>query len=191
MDIKLLHIKKKYGEKQVLVDISLSFLEGKISCMMGASGIGKTTILNLIMGLIKPDSGEILGCQNKKIAVVFQEDRLIEHWDAYQNIELVCDKTITRANIREELAKVGIEADEKKPVRELSGGMKRRVALVRAILAKSDILLMDEPFKGLDDAIKQQVVVYVKQKTKGKTVIIVTHDEEDVHLLEGRPIILS
>lgn len=191
MDIIFNHIVKKYEDKTVLDDITISFLEGKMNCLMGPSGSGKTTVINLIMGLIKPNSGEIIGCNNKKIAAVFQENRLIEHWDACKNITLVCDKSVTKEEVIRELNKVGIVDCEKKAVQDFSGGMKRRVALVRAILAQSDLLIMDEPFKGLDEAMKHQVIEYVKQNVQGKTVIVVTHDKEEASQLEANTVYLA
>jgi NitT/TauT family transport system ATP-binding protein len=124
------------------------------------------------------------------MTAVFQEDRLIEHWDAIKNIKLVCDKTVTTEQIRQELKKVGIEDSQNQPVRSFSGGMRRRVALIRAMIAKFDILLLDEPFKGLDEALKKRVAEYVKQKTAGKTVIVVTHEKAEAELLGAKLVTL-
>lgn len=185
MDITLNYISKQFDQKVLFHDLNIIFLEGRINCLMGASGIGKTSIINLVMGLIKPDSGEVLGTKGKRIAAVFQEDRLIEHWSALKNIKLVCGKEISEEKIRQELSKLEIEDYEDKPVSNFSGGMRRRVAIVRAMLAKSDLLILDEPFLGLDEAIKSKVMDYIKQCTAGKTVIVVTHEIDDVDLLEA------
>jgi len=185
MDISLHHVSKQFGENQVIKDFNTIFTEGQMNCIMGASGSGKTTLINILMGLIKQDCGEINGLQGKRIAVVFQEDRLIEHWDAIKNVRLVCDKSITAWNVEQEFVKVGLEEYLNKPVLDLSGGMRRRVAIVRAMLAKSDLVIMDEPFKGLDEALKRKVIEYVKQKMQGKTVLVVTHEKEEVQLLEA------
>lgn len=191
MDIRLINLTKRFGDKTVLDNVNISFAEGRISCLMGPSGRGKTTVANLLMGLIKPDSGTIEGCRGKTIAAVFQEDRLIEHWDAEKNIRLVCDKSVDSEQIREELQKVGINDYKSKAVVSFSGGMRRRVALVRALMARGDIIILDEPFKGLDDAVKMQVIEYLKTKTRGKTVIVITHDRTDVALLNADLIILE
>jgi NitT/TauT family transport system ATP-binding protein len=191
MDIKFSHISKQFEDKLVLNDVNIIFLEGRINCLMGASGIGKTTMINIMLGLIKPDAGKVTGCKNSKIAVVFQEDRLIEHWDGVKNVRLVCEKSISIDQIEQEFRLVGLEDHRDKPVKEYSGGMRRRVALVRAMLAKSDIIILDEPFKGLDDILKRQVIQYVKQNSQGKTVIVVTHDKEEVQLLEANLILLQ
>lgn len=185
MDIKLLHINKQFDNRPVLKDLSLTFPQGRISCLMGSSGIGKTTLINLIMGLEEADSGEITGLEDKIISPVFQEDRLIEHWDAINNIKLVCSKDVTNKIIEDELNKVGLYEDRYKPVLTLSGGMRRRVALLRALLYDGNLLILDEPFKGLDKELKNRVIEYVKEKAKGKTVILVTHDLKDAELLEA------
>ena len=191
MDIELIRLTKRYQQNLVLNEVSLSFQEGCINCLMGPSGIGKTTLMNIVMGLEQPDSGEIRGIKGKRIAAVFQEDRLIEHWDAIENVRLVCDKTVARKQVEQEFAKVDLTEYENKPVQALSGGMRRRVAIIRAMLFPSDLIIMDEPFKGLDMALKQRLIAYVKEKTKGKTVIIITHDMEEVQLLQANLVLLS
>lgn len=191
MNIEIINLSKKFGDVPVLKDLSLTFEEGGRNCIMGASGTGKTTLMNILMGIIDTDSGEISGIQGKRIAAVFQEDRLIEHWDAIKNIKLVCDATISDRMIEEAFHEVDLSDYKNKPVIALSGGMKRRVAIVRAVLAKSDLLIMDEPFKGLDYDLKIKVIEYVKQKTKGKTIIIVTHESEEVEMLQAKLISLG
>jgi NitT/TauT family transport system ATP-binding protein len=179
MDIRLTKVSKHFQDKQLFEDLNLTFPEGRLTCLMGPSGSGKSTIINIILGLSKPDSGEVTGTEGKLVAAVFQEDRLIEHWDAVKNVKLVCDKSVTSNQILEELKKVGLEEAVKKPVRAYSGGMRRRVAIVRAMLAQSDLIILDEPFQGLDDMLKEQVIDYVRRKALGKTVILVTHDREE------------
>lgn len=191
VDIQLSKVSKSFEGKQVLHKLDITFQEGRINCLMGASGIGKTTIINLLMGLIKPDTGTISGVRDKRIAAVFQEDRLIEHWSVLKNIRLVSDKKITDQRIEEELARVGLDNISGQQVNSLSGGMRRRVALIRAILAEGDLLILDEPMKGLDELLKVKVMEYFKEKAKGKTVIWVTHDKEEVDLLEANLINLS
>ncbi|NLO10291.1 MAG: ABC transporter ATP-binding protein [Clostridiales bacterium] len=191
MDIKVNSICKSFSGQQVLDRITMSFSEGFITCIMGASGVGKTTLAYILMGLLRPDSGEIIGLSGKKIAAVFQEDRLIEHWDAIKNIMLVSKKDMTKEEARRNLQGIGLTEYEGKPVNALSGGMRRRVAIVRALLSEYDLLIMDEPFKGLDEELKVQAINYVKENTKGKTRIIITHDREEVALLEANLITMS
>ena len=186
MDIRLEKVYKQYNGKTILKDIDMTFTKGSISCIMGASGRGKTTLVSILMGLVKQDGGEVLGLHGVRRAAVFQEDRLIEHWDAVKNVRLVCGKDITEAMIREHLGRTGLEDITDKPVRAFSGGMRRRVAIVRALLAESSVVILDEPFKGLDEALKEQVIYYIKEQTAGKTVIIVTHDRKDAELLGAK-----
>jgi NitT/TauT family transport system ATP-binding protein len=183
MNIELCHISKHHGEQELFTDVNLTFLEGQINCLMGASGSGKTTIMNMLMGFDKPDSGEIKGVENRRIAAVFQEDRLIEHLDAIKNVRLVCGRSVSKEELYKDFSKVGLSEDMKKPVRYYSGGMKRRVAIVRSMLAQSDLIILDEPFKGLDEELKKQVMDYVKQRVQGKTVIMVTHDLQEAQYL--------
>lgn len=184
MNIQLKDVSKQYGNTMVFNKLNIEIKENKITCIMGPSGVGKTTLIHILMGLVKPDLGKIEGLVGKKVTAVFQEDRLCEGMDAIKNVQLVCDSKITKEQIKREFLEVGLYEYEKKAVSELSGGMKRRVAVVRALMPDCEIVIMDEPFSGLDDQNKDQVIEYVKRKTIGKTVIVVTHDKEDVdHLL--------
>ena len=184
MDIIIDNVSKSFGEKTVLKEFSAIIKENITTCIMGPSGRGKTTLMNLIMGLSKPDKGSIRGVPDKKSAV-FQEDRLCESFDAISNIRLVCHKDVSDGNIREHINKIGLGDSMYNPVIELSGGMRRRVTLARALLAKSDIIFLDEPFKGLDEEMKLSVIDYVKENIWDRTVIMVTHDEDEVAMMEG------
>lgn len=182
--IKIKNITKKYNEQIIFKNLSLNIPKGKMTAIMGKSGIGKTTLLRIIMGFEKIESGEIIGIENKKISVVFQENRLCENLSALKNVSIVCNKNITKDIIKKELYKVGlINVDI--PVKDYSGGMKRRVAIVRAILAEYDILILDEPFKGLDIQTKNILLNYIKEKTKNKTIILVTHNINEVKFFES------
>jgi NitT/TauT family transport system ATP-binding protein len=183
MNIQLKDVSKKYGNTLVFEKLNIEIKENKITCIMGPSGVGKTTLIHILMGLVKPDSGRMKGLDGKKVTAVFQEDRLCEWIDAIKNVQLVCDSKITEEQIKREFLEVGLFEYENKPVSELSGGMKRRVAVVRALMPDCEIAIMDEPFSGLDDQCKDQVIEYVKRKTIGKTVIVVTHDKEDADKL--------
>lgn len=179
MDIVVQNIAKRYGDDVVLDGFSATFRRGSVTCIMGPSGCGKTTLLNLLMGLEKPDAGTIRGVPVLKSAV-FQEDRLCEEFTALTNVAMVLDSRFDRSIIRSHLEDIGLQDDPLKPVRDYSGGMKRRVALVRAVMAPSDVLFMDEPLKGLDDRTKGQVVHYLKQQFGDRTVIMVTHDKSEI-----------
>lgn len=191
MDIKLTEIYKSYKDVPVLENINILFKKGKTTCIMGASGIGKTTLIRILTGLTKADRGKIQGVDGRKAAVVFQEDALIDHWDALKNVELVCDPSITKEMIEEEFFKLGLENYKNKAVSQLSGGMRRRVAILRALMADSDLIVMDEPFSALDEDSKIRVIEYIKMKTKGKTLVVVTHDKEDVQRMGGDVVLLT
>ncbi len=184
MDITLQNIEKGYGEKLVLSGLSHVFPEGKTSCVMGPSGCGKTTLLNLLLGLEKPDSGSISGLDGARKSAVFQEDRLCENTGAASNLRLV-NPVLTRQEAERLLGELGLADGLKQPVREFSGGMKRRVAILRALCAEYDVLMADEPFKGLDEATKRKTMEYFREKTAGKTVILVTHEESEASFFGG------
>ena len=151
---------------------------------------GDSTVINGFSHEFKPSSG-IIENTAKRIAPVFQEDRLCENLSALSNLRLVMRGKPDRALIETELAAVGLTDCADKPVRDLSGGMKRRIALLRALLAEYEILFLDEPFKGLDDATKQTVMEYCRHKTAGRTVILITHDKSEAVFFGGETIILE
>lgn len=171
----------------VLKDLSLALAYGESCCLMGPSGQGKTTLLHILMGLVKPDEGTLSGLDGHRLAPVFQENRLCENLSAGANLRLVCGSG-RGEEISDALAAMGLADCLHKPVRELSGGMKRRVAIARALVSGGDILLFDEPFKGLDDNTKQQVMTHVKEQVKGKTLIWVTHDQREAQYMGSRVI---
>ena len=189
-DIIAAGLYKRFGDNEVLEDFSAVFKAGEVTCMMGPSGFGKTTLLNILMGLTAPDAGTVTGVPTLKSAV-FQEDRLCESFGALANIRLVCDPEISDEKILEHLNTIGLEDSFDKSVGEFSGGMKRRVAIVRAMLAKSDILFLDEPFKGLDDETKLDTIRYVKENLSGRTVVMVTHSSDECRLMGGRLITIG
>ena len=185
MNINISNLTKKYGKKEIFKNFSLEIEVGKVTALMGKSGFGKTTLIRILMGLEKYDKGKITGLENQKISTVFQEDRLCENLSAITNISIVCEKETSIREISAELEKIGLKESQNKPVKTLSGGMKRRVAIIRCIMAKSDIIIFDEPLKGLDEITKKNVIRYLKEKIRGKTVIIVTHDIEEARQLDG------
>lgn len=182
--IELKNVTKSYGEKQVLRELSYRFPAGETTVVMGPSGCGKTTLLNLLLGLEQPDRGEITGLQGLKKSVVFQEDRLCEATGAVSNLRLV-RPDLSRGEAEQMLRELGLADALRQPVREFSGGMKRRTAILRALVAEYDVLLADEPFKGLDEATKLQTMTYFREKSAGKTVILVTHEEEEADFFGG------
>ena len=176
MAIELRHIYKSFGGKQVLTNLCLILPEMGTTAIMGASGTGKTTLANILLGLVRPDHGEIRGMAGKKISAVFQEDRLLEHKSGLDNILFVLPKP-RAAKAAELLHATGLSGDARKKTRDYSGGMKRRLALCRALAADFDVLILDEPFKGLDEALKPKIMAMVKEHTRDATLILITHDK--------------
>lgn len=191
MEIKVQSLYQQFGEQEVLRNITMEISKGDILCIMGPSGCGKTTLLQILMGIRKPSKGVVEGLEGKRISAVFQEDRLINHWDAIENIALVVKRREKELEIRQHLQEVGIMDVEGKSMKEFSGGMKRRVAIVRAMMADSDIIYMDEPFKGLDEGLKMQLINYVLKYRKDRTLIIVTHDRDEVEYVNGKLLLLE
>ena len=183
-DIIISNLSKRFGDKIVFDNFSHVFLQGSRVCIMGASGRGKTTLFNLLLGLLKPDSGEIIGIPNN-VSAVFQEDRLCEDFSAIDNVKAVTGKTVSEEEIKNLLSELGLSDSVNQPVSSLSGGMRRRVALARALLAKSELLILDEPFKGLDDETREKTVSVLLQRIEGKTILVATHDERDALLLNA------
>ena len=187
-DILIRNLSKAFGDKQVLSRLDMTVPAGTVTCLQGASGIGKTTLLRIIAGLETQDGGTVEGVP-EKIAFVFQEDRLCEDFNALRNIQMVTGRALPADSIRAHLRELEIPEDSlNQPVREFSGGMKRRVAIARAVCADAELVLMDEPFKGLDEALKEHVMEYVKRHTAGRTVICVTHNAAEADYLGGQVI---
>ncbi len=180
MTIAVKRITKIYDGRSVLDNLSMVLPEGKVTALMGKSGSGKTTLANLMLGLVKPDGGKIEGLAGKKLSAVFQEDRLCEHLSAVENVRLVISGRADRGEITKQLNALGIDRSHAlKPVNQLSGGQKRRVAILRAMMAESDFICLDEPFKGLDKDTKENTMNYVKNAVNGKTVLLITHDKNE------------
>ena len=183
-DILIDHLSKSFGGKPVLRDVCLRLPAGRASCLMAPSGAGKTTLLRILMGLETPDAGAVRGLEGARFAPVFQEDRLLEALDAAGNIRLVSPR-LSPGALSDALRRFGLEGCAGQPVRTLSGGMKRRVALLRALLSDGDVLLMDEPFSGLDEATRETVIRETLRLIGGRTALIVTHDPRDAALIGG------
>lgn len=179
--IRIDNICKAFEGVQVLSGVSHEFGDGITSAIAGPSGKGKTTLINIILGLIKPDSGRISIPGNARMACVFQEDRLIEHMTAVQNIALTAPAS---ADIRGALAALGLDPDNPERASKYSGGMRRRVAIARAVLAKPDVLILDEPFKGLDAETRLNACRFILDSCPGAYRILVTHDPTELELMK-------
>lgn len=174
-DILLENINKSYDGKPVIRNLSLVLREGQLYLLDSPSGTGKTTLLRILMGLETADSGYLSGVPSR-ISVMFQEDRLIEELSVRKNIELAADD---KACIEESLRELGLYGYADEAVNELSGGMKRRVALIRAMLHASQLVLLDEPFTGLDEKTKEEAAVYIIRHLEGRTAVIASHIDDE------------
>lgn len=184
--IRLQHVSKQYGEYIIFSDFSYEIEDGARLCIMGRSGRGKTTLLRMLLNLEKPDHGYIEGIKDKKIRAVFQENRLLPDFSVRENLRCVCKTKQQTAQISKMLEKLDLIAWEHQPVSVLSGGMQRRIAIGRALLAESDILVLDEPFSGLDLQTKRNMVQVILEYAKEKILIVTTHMPEDVALLGAK-----
>lgn len=173
-------ISKSYGNRTVLKNFNIEIREGQTTFVLGKSGSGKTTFSKIVLGLEKIDTGEISGLDGKKISVVFQEDRLMENMTIGSNFKMTVNSHINSKQIIEKMEKIGLFQSLETKISELSGGMKRRISILRAFLIEFDLIVMDEPFRGLDDETKKIVMNFVIQNIKGKTAIIITHNKDEV-----------
>lgn len=190
MSIRLNNITKSYGEKRVLRDFSCEIEPGDTMVLMGSSGVGKTTLLRILAGLEKADGGTITGVP-RTIGMVFQEDRLCEEYTVEENLNLVLKRKMPETQLAEHLREMGLVGALRSPVSALSGGMKRRVAVLRAMLADNELLLLDEPFSGLDEENRARTIDYINHHRADRTLILVTHDKRDAEALQGKIIELK
>ena len=179
--IEVQNVSKSFG-REVLKNISFSAGEGEVVFITGESGIGKTTLLHILMGLIKSDSGKVSGVSEKQ-ACVFRENRLLERLTVLNNLKLVSD--MPDDDLKKECREILPEEVVYQQVTKLSGGMKRRVAILRAMIADADIIFMDEPFTGMDEVTKARVIAYIQRKKEDKTLIIVTHNKEEIDMFDA------
>lgn len=189
MSVILTNICKSYGDAHVLRGVSLELPQG-ITCLMGPSGSGKTTLLRILVGLEKPDSGSIRNLPDR-IAMVFQEDRLTPSLTVRANLRLALGKGYSDAQASACLSRMGLDDVLGRTVSTLSGGMKRRIALARALLFDAPLMVLDEPFKGLDDALLHQCMDVLLSHSRGRSVLLVTHDAQEAQYLGTQPVLLD
>ncbi len=183
--ISIQNISFSYSEHTpVFSHFSTSIQTKMVTALTAPSGAGKTTLLHLLAGLIQPQEGQILfPPSHNKISMVFQENRLIPSASIAKNIKLV-NKKLTDSEICGLLKQAELEHYAACKPGSLSGGEQRRAAILRALAANYEILLLDEPFTGLDTARKDKISQIIKKNTKDKTLILVTHNPDDRELLE-------
>ena len=174
---------KSFEGRSVLKNVSFDFPEAAVTALRGPSGCGKTTLVNIILGLLAPDAGEVLLPAAARVAAVFQEDRLIEHFSAARNVRLTAPASVPDEQIHSALSELGLAQEGEKRVSEFSGGMRRRVAVIRAALFQPQFLLLDEPFKGLDEEMRARTAAFLRRNCAQATTILVTHDETEAALM--------
>ena len=199
--IALNNINISYGNLKVLENFSISLEKGKVHCIFGASGCGKTTLLNALTGINKLESGDKLSLENKKFSYVFQEDRLLPWATALENVLFVlrdryCDEEAKQI-AEKYLNIVGLGKFINAYPSELSGGMQRRVSFARALSYRGEVFILDEPFKGLDFKLKTELINYLLESDikENSYIFFVTHDMQEalsfsdyIYMVDGPPL---
>ena len=176
-----------YGKKEIFKNFSLSADDNVSTVILGPSGFGKTTLLELASGFLKPQEGEILPFCGKP-SFVFQEDRLLPWCTALQNLTAV---NIEKKRALEYLKKVGLEDCAEKYPDELSGGMCRRLSIARALAFGGDVFYFDEPLRGLDIRTSGEILELIRKETEGKTLLIITHSPKEAFFLGERILVIG
>ena len=196
-DIEMLHIDKSYNGFNILEDFNLKIPRNKITCIVGPSGCGKSTILNILSGLTHQDKGEITYIEESLISYAFQEPRLLPWRNAKDNLRFILKNKMNEALIDSHVDYWldSVELSDYKDYfpSQLSGGMMQRLALARAFAFPSNLLLMDEPFKGLDAPLRHKMIALTRKlwQQENKTIVFVTHDIQEALLLGHRVIALG
>ena len=180
--LEISHLTKRFGEKTLFEDLNLTLTAPAV--LWAPSGWGKTTLLRILMGLETPTSGAVQGVG--KVSAVFQEDRLCPQLTAVENVVLVLPGPMSQYKTQIELdfQQIGLDgAALSLPARKLSGGQKRRTALLRALWAESDTLLLDEPFTGMDPETMKKAAALLKARCQDRKVLLATHDREAIETL--------
>ncbi len=181
--IKFENVSISYGRDYIFTNLDFTIADGEKVAITGKSGCGKTTVLNMIMGMQLPSEGVV--STDGRISAVFQEDRLFSSFDLLENVMSVCDD---EKIAKDSLSAVCLSEDcfHMMP-HELSGGMARRAAIARALAFKHDILLLDEPFNGIDDRTKEKIIKNILLCEHG-TVILISHNADECRMLTDRVI---
>lgn len=187
MNIAMNAVTFGYGATRICDKLNWTLPENGVTCLWGPSGCGKTTLLRLLAGLEKPQSGTIEPA-GYRVSMVFQEDRLLPWLTVRENAALACDND---AKVEELLTAVGLTELADSTPDKISGGQQRRVALVRALAAESDLLLLDEPFTGLDEETKALVIPLIREAAKTRPVVLVTHIADEAEALNASMIRLG
>ena len=183
--MKAVIIEKRFGDKLIFSNKTFQIPDNSATAILGPSGCGKTTLMRILSGLDDDFAGTVHPRPQHPV-VLFQEDRLSERISVLSNLLAVTDD---RKKAEYMLSRLSLEGEERSHIHELSGGMKRRVAIARSLLLDFDVLFLDEPFRGLDDAMKSESARLIMETAKGKIIVLITHDEEDLKLLGTEHII--
>lgn len=178
--MKIENFSLSYGDKVVFNNFNIDILEGEITCILGNSGVGKTSLVNHIASAYK--------LEGKKVSVAFQEPRLFEHLTVFENLKLIGYKD---SDIFSVLSKVGLREKASSYPNKLSGGERQRVNFARAFLGEQDLLILDEPFFSIDIKLKLSLIKLLISEKLGKTIIFVTHDIDEALMLSNRIIMLK
>lgn len=184
-------VAKSFEDQLVFSHLNMRIEEGERICLMAPSGCGKTTLLRMVLGLESYDSGTLINPHTSSMAVVFQEDRLCDALSAVDNVALVCKPGVSRRALRSMLCEVLPDEVLDKQVAYLSGGQRRRVALVRAFACDARLLVLDEPFSGLDSTTRSEVAQFMLRHQNNATLLVSTHGEHDHVSLHARVIRLN
>ncbi len=188
--IKLENVSKKYEKNTVLRDFSLAIESGETVALSGPSGIGKTTVLRMLAGLLRPDHGKVLLPRGTRISYLFQEPRLLPWKSVIDNVLCVYPDG-THEEAMKLLGKLGIAESTNLFPHELSGGMKQRAAIARTLFYPADLYLLDEPTSALDEENAATAISLIREVTKGKAVVLVTHDPNIAKQMQARVVPLS
>ena len=193
IDVK--NVNLTIGKTQILKDINVSFEQGKIHGLIGRNGSGKTMLMKCICGFIKPTSGEITVDGNrvgkdvdfpKNMGIIIETPGFIPYYSGYKNLKLLAglNNRIGKKEIMQSMEQVGLDPKLKRHVRKYSLGMRQRLGLAQAIMENPDLLILDEPFNGLDkDGVKDMREYLLSYKEQGKTILICSHSAEDISVL--------
>ena len=195
LPLTLSSVAKSYGDTLVLEDLSLELEAGKLLTLLGPSGCGKTTTLNIIAGLLEPDSGRVLFGERdvtrlvpekRKLGMVFQRYALFPHMSVFNNVAFGLkvrgfDAAETRRRVGESLALVQLTGFENRYPKQLSGGQQQRVAIARTLVTEPDVLLLDEPLSNLDASLREELRGFIRtlQQQLNLTTVFVTHDQQE------------
>ena len=176
--ITIQNLTVRFGSKTVFDHASFELPDEGVMMLFGPSGVGKTTLLRVLAGMQRMDAGSISGLANRKISFVFQEPRLLEWLTAEQNVSVVSDAETAKGL----LERLDLGDERKNPAKTLSGGQKQRVSLARAFAYSTDVVLLDEPFTGLDEENKRLAIDLIRS---ARLAIVVSHDPNDAERLNA------